>query len=334
MEVDTGPSDVHLFDWRSDASQVTSADRRSHGSHASECSSGASTETILSEVAIQQKREASRKEHNPLFSVARSMDRMSVSGRLTDIRIGIYRSSSSDNICIYVTAKCHGKSISNPGRVNAGGWRERPVELARKLLREFIRSIRSAIEATAIQYNLTHHKERDMAIDMNFDKCNIEVDHMNSDGGSSYAEISELADGHSVGRAHGTPAVCVVNIEWGSCMRWGGDCEYDPEIDGDIILQGGCTTVCRAKNVPAWEAFYKPRDDIECRWYDTTRQNIMLAVGQFCTSYDTVAVNEWILDNGPDIGKYRVGGDECLVSDIEVVTFMARYAQVRIYGNL
>lgn len=162
-----------------------------------------------------------------------------VESRLSNVTVTIQREPNK-RISITAGAAYHGQHTSmRCAQLNTNRWKFRHVELARAMLKEFVYELylKLATKPTV------HQSWRD------------ELVHE-----SPCEEVLDLKD-DAIGAS-------VQNIEWGCGFRWGGDSNYDPQRDGNVILQAGCVLNDLHPAPPVWEArkptpILTPFEDLE-----------------------------------------------------------------------
>lgn len=360
---DGGPM-VNTFDREADRHSFA-ATRASHGSQgdrSSDTSNTGSGETVLADAP--RERFASRA-FGPGAHRREETTRVTAEGRLADVRIRVEWSPGTPIAQIVLTgeAMCHGKTI----RCSDRGWRSRPVEASRRLMRELLATVRLAVEAAVVRAGASAFsggaKEARVACgddamstasdsgdpsdgeagadaDGAWDNCRRALDCIDGESPTAPAESSECDE---------APGVRIVDIEWANRLRWGGDAMYDPAVDGPISLQGACTlddpsSRAPRRERPVWAAYDRhtpatPATPSPPRrtWRDLPREAILEAVvRELGPLSNAVSANSWSIDRRVYPGTKRTCDD---VADSEEQTFetvfgfRARTALVRIHGH-
>lgn len=243
------------IDWTSRASHAsvvskTSSDGR-RASDSSTSNSG-SNETVRGDsfVAIAAYQEAR--------ATRASSGRVLAEGRLTDITIRATRSRTGQ-VVIATDARCQGKAL----RSSVTGWRGRHAETARGLVSELLDTTReilcrvagvgagaprSAVHASVGSSYNTHEslfeRRQDQRIRNGMQDMTLSADPRLSNWCQRQFEddSDDLDDWEEdTNEEDLAPAVLIVDIAWGNLLRGPADSLYDPDIDGDIHLQGACT---------------------------------------------------------------------------------------------
>ena len=272
---------------RADVPRVSCVSRISHSSRTSEgtLSNTGSAVTVLQDAPPHRSPPLARPPaafhvHEASCRKEEEVARATAQGRLTDVRVDIEwihdpngPLSSAPQLAITAEARCHGWSICCSDR----GWRSRHVEVARRLMREFLVVVRQSLDE--VSPSIVALRNERLATGSAAGLATGSGSGPPSAGEGSAEEDDEEAEttddegesdgpphGPSVGRTvRGEIAVCeiedasmgsaatdtiereslpgvrVVDIEWGGNVRWGGDAAYDVHRDGDILLQGACT---------------------------------------------------------------------------------------------
>lgn len=167
-------------------------------------------------------------------------------GQLTSVHVSLEQTLSVPYTwMITAQAQCMGSSV----RSRDPSWRGRHVEVARLLMRELLSSLRSAINAVSTTNSYSPVPKFSLISNSTDSESNeyaslhsLEGAVVDDTGESSNTPILsytpplvENSDCDEV------PGVRVVDVDWGSNIRWGGDAHYDPRTDGYITLHGACT---------------------------------------------------------------------------------------------
>jgi hypothetical protein len=147
-----------------------------------------------------------------------------VEGRLSNVIISIQREPDK-RISITADATYHGQNTGVRGtRLIDTRWKYRHVEIARALLKEFVHEL--YLELTT-KPSIKRSWRDELVQEF---PCE---------------EVLDLKD-DVIGAS-------VQNIQWARGFRWGGDANYDPQIDGDVLLRAGCMLNDHKPAPPVWE---------------------------------------------------------------------------------
>lgn len=255
-------------------------------------------------------------------------ERVAAEGRLTNICINLERNSNTHPPTLMLTARAHclGSSVKS----RDPSWRGRHVEVSRLLMRELLATIRASILAGISELDTrptAHISERSMYLttklhglsrkgvggSIKLDPSRWERESLHSLGsGSPYQPMDTEPTSNNPGGAYNPPAVqdseCdeapgvrVVDIDWASKLRWGGDAAYNPSKDGNITLHGACTLAdpCVDEEMAALV------------WDRSDPSDILMAIATHPSMTRTVCANSWTVQ----IRKQETGA---LASDDEV----------------
>ena len=333
------------------AARATCASYGSHGDQSSNTSNEGSINTVFAEAPRER---FGLWAFGPAAHRREETSHVTAEGRLADVRICVEWSPSTPNAQIVLTceASCHGKTI----QCSDGGWHSRPVEASRRLMRELLATVRLAVEAAVMQSTASNDVCKASLVaattlsntsnasaqagacrgwkgrQCDFDDVNIKCDK----GGSLVCAKSN--------ECNEAPGVRVVDIQWASRVRWGGDALYNPSVDGPIFLQGACTLddfTSRAvrRERPVWVAYNRQEVVHSSRrqtWRDLPRETLLKAVVDELVAFgDVVSTNGWYIDQLVQPGATRTCEDitDLKTSTLETVFgFCSRTALVRIRG--
>ena len=161
-------------------------------------------------------------------------------GRLSSSLIKIYLSQSFSwskcpQIQIQISGTYQGKSTWTDGT----SWRHRHSELAQTMTKEVL------YQLLCIVHMKTHQNPptTDMCEWRRLLRCQTLCDEL---------------DEESITNDENTPnslniQANVTHIEWGRGFRWGGDALYDPNVDGNIHVQGSCIFDDQRPQPPIWQ---------------------------------------------------------------------------------
>lgn len=199
------------------------ATRASHGSQGDRCSDTSNTgsgETVLADAPRERFTSSA---FGPASHRREETARVTAEGRLTDVRIRVEWSPGAPIAQIVLTgeALCQGKTI----RCSDRGWRSRPVEASRRLMRELLATIRLSLEGAIVRLGA-------LALDGSRGRCGTRNDDdgyggdcddtmgSSSDSGDSVemgeaGDLGMMVDADGMRQGGGTAS----SGEWDSCRR-------------------------------------------------------------------------------------------------------------------
>jgi hypothetical protein len=343
---------------------ATRASHGSQGDRSSDTSNTGSGETVLADAP--RERFASHG-FGPASHRREETTRVTAEGRLADVRVRIEWSPGTPVAQIVLTgeATCHGKTI----RCSDRGWRSRPVEASRRLMRELLATVRLAIEGAVVRVDASTNDDdaKEVRATCGDDAMSAASDSGEPSDGEAEVEaeggawetcrraLVDIGDespqaGAESSECDEAPGVRIVDIEWANRLRWGGDAMYDPAVDGPISLQGACTLddpTSRAarRERPVWAAYDRQEAAATAAaplaprrtWRNLPREALLEAVVcELAALSGAVSTNSWFIDRRVHPGTTRTCDD---VADSEEQTFetvfgfRARTALVRIHGH-
>ena len=121
------------------------ATRASHGSQGDRCSDTSHAGSGDTTLANAPRERFVSSAFGPAAHRREETTRVTAEGRLSDVRVRIEWSPGTlvAQLVLTCEASCHGKTI----RCSDRGWRSRPVEASRRLMRELLANVRLAVEA-------------------------------------------------------------------------------------------------------------------------------------------------------------------------------------------
>ena len=333
--------DVSIFErqrWSGDCidrySSATCASHGSVGAQSSDTSNSGSTETI-SHDAPKERFPCRTTSPTPVHYCRKDPSVVTAEGRLIDAHVRV-EFTDDGHLVLTADATCKGSSIRRVAR----GWRSRHVEVARRLMRELLATVRVALEETILKL-----MGCDEVVAMTTQCSLVDSPSHLDDKRMDDKKMDDTASIHTdSSEADDAPGVQVVDIEWGG-IRWNSDAMYDPEIDGAIHLQGACTLddpevqLRRREQRPVWSAFYTDVPSAtplappttRASWRTLPRERILEEFALRAALLSSVAVNAWSNDRGAYTGDKRTCDD-----DTEITTLFGMRtstALVRVRGS-
>lgn len=169
---------------------------------------------------------------SPLTHASHSRKTPSIQGMLESINVNV-RLEPDSKLSMRVQASYHGK-----GSVRLGDtWKYRHVELARLMIKELTFELYSHLHRT---WKTVPSIQRRW-----IDECRLCTAQHIEDG--TYEE-QLIHDDHA-----DSISAMVTHIEWGRHFRWSGDGDYDPSVDGNIVVECICSFVDHRPSKPIWQ---------------------------------------------------------------------------------